>query len=390
MLNIDTRLASVHGRLLEAMTAAAEYVSPSSIVAEPPPGGTNEYTKFCDCMNAIGQIVTEAIDLTHDKRVGKYGAVDMGKRIAECQNADKIDTDVFDSKRSYFNLYKRYEGFAPIFGRKYRIERADTKINNHLSNDFFGEICDDKASFTLGTPAWYSSSDAAQDEVVQGFVRASDLAELDLDTMTLSTICGVAYRYFWIGEEELKVTLVAPWDVIYLDFDNVKIAIMLSKSGEDQLAEVFCGTAYVKMTLKDYTSAEVKYNFLGCPFVAYPNNPQWQSDCYKVLELMDAYDRIVSDGANEAEQMRLAYLVIEGAIELVGDEAKDFAERLKDTGIIQTPAGTSANFISKSMQMDAIINLLALIEANIYRFSKSLNYNSKSAGEQPTAFACFC
>ena len=73
-----------------------------------------------------------------------------------------------------------------------------------------------------------------------------------------------------------------------------------------------------------------------------PNTPQWHSDCYKVLELMDAYDRIVSDGANEAEQMRHAYLVTEGAIELVGDEAKDFAERLKDTGIIQTPAGTSA------------------------------------------------
>jgi SPP1 family phage portal protein len=124
------------------------------------------------------------------------------------------------------------------------------------------------------------------------------------------------------------------------------------------------------------------------PVVEYPNNNLKISDCDKVLELIDAYDRIISDTSNELEQMRLAYLTISGGQRLTKEEAREFKTQLQDAGVLHLPDGVTANFLLKTVDMSSVLSFLTVIENNIYKFSKSINYaNSKFTGGQLTGIA---
>lgn len=70
--------------------------------------------------------------------------------------------------------------------------------------------------------------------------------------------------------------------------------------------------------------------FDGCPLFGLANNKELKGDAEKVLSLIDAYDRTLSDASNEIEQYRLAYLILKG---LGADE--DTLQQLKKTGILE-------------------------------------------------------
>jgi SPP1 family phage portal protein len=101
------------------------------------------------------------------------------------------------------------------------------------------------------------------------------------------------------------------------------------------------------------------------------NNVNKQGDFEKIEELIDAYDRALSDNQNEIEAFRLAYLVTFG-IKLSPDDIS----RAKQIGVFDMEQGDRMEYLTKQINKDFTDSHLDRLTKNIYRFAKSIDTTS--------------
>lgn len=120
-----------------------------------------------------------------------------------------------------------------------------------------------------------------------------------------------------------------------------------------------------------------------CPLFGLPNNDEQMGDAEKVIQLIDAYDRTLSDASNEIEQLRLAYLILKGA----GMDDEDI-QQLKKNGVFELLGkDDDVKFLTKDINDTMIENHLNRLEENILRFAKSVNFSDESFGGNVTGVA---
>ena len=318
------------------------------------------------------------------------------------------------------DLIARYEALSdsvPIFLRQPRFEDdAEAKkeiINHKINNDFFSEIVDFKTGYFAGNPIAYSYADtreaaentgetgddaaemeAARDEAskrLTDFVYRSNMFDVDMECTKYASICGYSGRLFYIDPDgEERVMVVPPNE-----------AIILSETKD--ITQPTCGVRYYSVTdINDvetvraefYDSHTVTYaegfpgalhivsqepNLFGCcPLQGLPNNSEMQGDAEKVMALIDAYDRALSDTNNEVDSFANAYMVYEN-VSMTDEEMR----KAQVSGAIQffSPDGKGkVYFLTKEINDGFIEHHLDRLEENIYRFSKTPNLTDESFG----------
>lgn len=314
------------------------------------------------------------------------------------------------------HLFDRYtcvtEG-VPIFGRHPRFDdKNEEAINNRINNDFFSEIVDFKTGYFAGTPIAYSYSntaeakretaetdksnaDLARDEVskaLSDFVALNNMYDVDMETTKLAGICGYAGRLLYIDDGTERVMPIAPYEAVILsntDITEPKYALRYYTVKDLGGTEYYNITFYDDKRIRHYTGTsynaleeltdEEEVNLYGvCPLQGIPNNRELVGDAEKTLELIDTYDRNISDASNDIESFSSAYMVIEN---LMLDD--DDITRAQTNGILQVNTGTNNGkvyFLTKDLNDTYVSNQLARIEKNIYRFSKTPNLNDEAFG----------
>lgn len=290
-------------------------------------------------------------------------------------------------------LYERYKTSSegvPIKTREYMINgvKQRDKINNRINNAFDAEIVDTKVGFLFGIPISYVYGEEAGDdipEMIRRFNIQNGIADLDSESGKIAAICGMSARLMYIdrmGNPAIKK--MNPWECIFLSYEGVAnpvyaiwyYTVPVDEDGviTDRTRVEFYGQTHRASFLEDkhgnfrQDGTEVPHLFDHCPLFGIANNEELQADAEKVLELIDAYDRSLSDLNNEIESFRLAYLKITGA-NVDGEELL----RMITTGAIAVPEGCDVGFITKMMDIQAMDSQLDRIEANICRFAKHVN-----------------
>lgn len=295
------------------------------------------------------------------------------------QEALKSIVESYDYRsQELYDKYRRYIGEKiPIQTRTFTNE---DKINHKINNDFFAEIIDTKVGYMVGKPVIYKS-DVLKDELLY-FEKYNNLEDLDATTLTLSAICGTSYRLMYIDENgNLSVMSIPPWECIYIEGidGNVKYAIRVIEVNINyKIVTVYTKDNVYEYDVKDdaYILSKVEDNIFGeIPVVEFKNNDEELGDCDKVIELIDGYDRALSDVNSEIEQFRLAYLLLEG-FEMESSEI----EEMKKTGALCVPDGGKAYFVTKNLDDNIIEHHLDRVEKNILRFSKSVNFSDDAFG----------
>ena len=69
-----------------------------------------------------------------------------------------------------------------------------------------------------------------------------------------------------------------------------------------------------QMYKEDPDEPPIQHGFAYVPVIEFPNNDLRKGDYEKVVEMMDAYDRLISDAQNELEDNRNAYMVFKGVV----------------------------------------------------------------------------
>lgn len=307
----------------------------------------------------------------------------------------QIITDLIDehsgrheTMKSLYERYKASEAGVPIFTRSYSVT-DDTKINNKLNNDFFSEIIDTKVGYFMGVPVVYE----ANSKDFEDFELRNRLELLDSETVKLATICGTAARLLYVDTEaKIRAMNIWPWECIWVmdrSIDEVQFALRyydmeyVKPDGSTETRERVEWydkekvTYYIKTengyVLDDTEKTNPQTHFFDyVPLIEYPNNLERLGDSEKVLSLIDAYDRKESDLDSELEQWRLAYMKVLGA-----ELTKEVIKEALRTGAYNLPEGADMAFIEKNINIEAVDSHLNRLEANILRFSKSVNFADK-------------
>lgn len=314
-------------------------------------------------------------------------------------------------------LIDRYEALAdgvPIFDRQPRFGDSDDAINHKLNNDFFSEIVDFKTGYFAGNPIGYSYSnteesmddtgDAGDDEseqkaacaaaskAITDFVTRSNMFDVDMECTKYASICGYAARLFYIDEDgNERVMVVPPNESIILsktrDITQPTFGVRYYTIKDIHDNDIVKAEFYDSVTVYYYEGGSVSNLALvkqepnlfdGCPLQGIPNNLEMKGDAEKVLTLIDAYDRALSDNSNEADAFANAYMVYEN-VDVDAEEAR----KSQISGAIQFFSADGKGkvyFLTKDINDGFIEHHLDRLEENIYRFSKTPNLTDESFG----------
>ena len=308
-------------------------------------------------------------------------------------------------------LYQRYitvtEGID-IFSREPRFEEEkekDNVINNKVNNDFFGEIVDFKVGYFAGKPIGYGYSKTDEAEKATGgkeavekaikaitdFTTRNNMFGVDMDITKFASIYGYAGRLFYIDKEtNERVMAVHGYETIILSDTNIsepEYAIRYFRdtdiNGVEEWIVEFYDDKYIYIFKGAWQSLELvetkEHCFDYCPLQGVANNKECMGDAERVLALIDAYDKTVSDNANEIESFSHAYMVMRQLI----DEGE--MEKAQKSGCFYVPnTGNTERdpiyWLTKNINDGYTEHHLDRLEDNIYRFSKTPNLGDETFG----------
>ena len=316
-------------------------------------------------------------------------------------------------------LYDRYRVLAegvPIFKREPRFQDGEDVINNKVNNDYFSEIVDFKVGYFAGVPVAYSYSDTHEAKEVSAdagdteaeaeeardvaakalsdFVTRNNMFDVDMETTKFASICGYSGRLLYTDTDgNERVMPVAPFETIILSETQeiaeptYAIRYYVEKDIDNNsftVAEFYDSERirfFVKGIEGDFVEQEERElaNLYGyCPLQGIANNKELLGDAEKVLELIDDYDRTMSDASNEVESFANAYMVFEN-VNITDEEVR----KAQVSGAIKFYSGAAAvrgYFLTKDSSGALVENHLNRVEENIYRFSKTPNLSDESFG----------
>lgn len=317
------------------------------------------------------------------------------------------------------NLYQRYKAEidgVPILNRKpidYEdfetgtLKRIDNKVNNKLNNAFDADIVDTKVGYMFGHPISYqvdvdgdglADKETPLQKALHEFIVRNSIEDEDSEWGKKAAICGYGARLAYIDTEgKERVRNVDPWEAIILSDRSIAEPIYAlryypieKKNGKDLFRVDFYDDLYMHSFVQKSVGGKFEpieqnklHMFEYCPLYGLPNNEELKGDAEKVLMLIDAYDRALSDANNEVEQYRLAYLVLKGMV--ADDEA---LEEINRKGIFELlDDKESVSYLTKDINNEMIEDHLDRLEENIMRFAKSVNFTDETFGTEISGVA---
>ena len=314
--------------------------------------------------------------------------------------------------------YEALEDGVPIFHRQPRFESDQDKknefINHRINNDFFSEIVDFKTGYFAGNPISYSYSDtrealtdtgdagddaqereAARDaasKALTDFVTRSNMFDMDMECTKYASICGYCGRLFYIDPEGNERVMVVPpneciilsksKDITHPTYGVRYYTVTDINDREIVRAEFYDdeGIYFAEGGLGALHIIDMQPNLFGCcPLQGIPNNREMLGDAEKVLALIDAYDRAISDANNEIDAFANAYMVYENV-----DIDEQEMHKAQVSGAIQFYTnGTNGGrvyFLTKDINDGFIEHHLDRLQENIYRFSKTPDMSDEVFG----------
>lgn len=315
-----------------------------------------------------------------------------------------------DYNRRLYNRYKAIYGGVPIFDRQPRYEE-ENPINNRINNEFFSEIVDFKTGYFAGEPISYSYSETDESEESTGGVQGVDKAAealtdfttrnnmfgVDMEITKNASIYGYSGRLFYIDKEGMERVMPVPgYETIILSDTKIaepEYAIRYYEVSDINDTKQWIVEFYDDKNVTTYkgdlgslTEIETRpHMFDYCPLQGIANNAERMGDAEKVLELIDGYDRAVSDCSNEIEAFVHALMVVGVNVD---DEVVKKAQK---SGVLIIPQVGSnvvndpVKWVTKNIDDAFSEHHLQRLEDNIYRFSKTPNLNkdlfSSSSGK---------
>ena len=298
---------------------------------------------------------------------------------------EAINTHLNDDVPRLETLYGYYKGTHSILDR----EDRPNKPNNKLVCCHPSKIVDTSTAYFIGQPVVILDDDLdVQNELIY-ILKDNYFDDLLLEISKESSIRGKSGMLVYQDEEGktglMKVDateLVQVFDTKAKKDITARVYTFTDDSDEEHYAvEVYDNEKVEYFLYEDdmlipdtrYENTEVNHIFGFCPLIIFKNNEELQGDFEKVMTLIDAYDKLMSDTSNEHEAYRNAYLMLKNL--LMSPEAE---QKLQQGGTISVGDDGDAKFITKTIQDSAITAHLKKLQEDIHNFTDIPNLSDEN------------
>lgn len=285
----------------------------------------------------------------------------------------------------YRQLQDAYETEYPIF-----LEPAKPKWkpDNRIAVNFAKYIVDTMNGFFIGHPIKLQVDD---DEAVKNYVELLDqYNDQDDNNAELSKICsifGKGYEMYYVDEESnICITYLSPMDAFMIYDDSVlqreRYFVRLYVDADQVLHGSLSDEEKVRwFTIKGklvWKEDEKLHGFDGVPATEYVENKERMGIFEPVLTMINAYNKAISEKANDVDYFADAYLKILGPL-LEEDELK----HVRDDRIINFEGDAKqviVDFLQKPDGDTTQEHLIDRLEKLIFQISMVANISDENFG----------
>lgn len=286
----------------------------------------------------------------------------------------------------YQRLMNLYKGEHEIKAQK---QKELGKPDNRLVVNFAKYIVDTLNGYFIGKPIKTVHPDATIADSMRLIAKRNSQNDNNAELSKMCSIYGHAYEFLYQDEvANTRVTYLAPTQAFVVFDDTVAqaplfgVRVMTDSEGKTK------GSVYTKTHVLDYTTdkdgkivfeAETEHYYGDVPLIEYIENEERQSAFENVESLINAYNKALSEKANDVDYFADAYLAILG-VDL--DEGK--LNAIRDNRIINLKDGDMSKivveFLDKPNADQTQENLIERLERLIFQISMVSNINDESFG----------
>lgn len=273
--------------------------------------------------------------------------------------------------------------------------------NHKLPSGHFKKIVDQKNNYLLGKGIYFSEED--QKELMNTYFDSS-IDETLLDMGTDASKKGEAWLMGYKANDELKFTIIPTEQLtpVYNEFNKLsqmirrfddeafnyanvytdQLVVMYKKPKSDDeyaVSKVVGHWTEVKEFNGEMIGEPIEHGFGFVPFIPLYNNKERISDLYPIKALIDTYDLINSDFANNIDDMQDAFLTLKGFVG-EGKDLGQFMRQLKQYKAVPTPEDGGIESHQSTIPTEARSVFLERLEKDIYKFSMAVDLNNVQGG----------
>ena len=320
--------------------------------------------------------------------------------------ADKIENGIpMDLLERYIRKHeeslKRYrylEAMAKGFHDVYNLpEKEAWKPDNRLAVNFPRYITETFMGYAYGIPIKKSHPDDNIDEAIREFEDDNEITDHEYELFRKACVYGHAWEYFYQNEEaKTRMTVCTPIELFTVYDDTLRNHALFSVrygyheredgSQGEKYGEVLTKTEIIPFDGDKYSDPIVNpYGLI--PVVEYRLNDERMGLYEDVTGLIEAYNHVVGEKANDVEAFAEAYLAVLGA-----ELDEDGIYKIRDNRIINLYGTDDAKdvlvqFLQKPTADGTQENLLNRLEDLIYETSMVANISDQSFGSQVSGTA---
>lgn len=290
--------------------------------------------------------------------------------------------------KRYQRLMKMYKGQHDIL---FQEKKELSKPDNRLVVNFAKYIVDTLNGYFIGNPIKTVHPDKVVSDQMKRIAKRNSQNDNNAELSKMCSIYGHAYEFLWLDNDlNNRVTYMDPQDAFVIYDDTIAqeplygVHILTDETGRS------FGTIYSRNDEKDFYTNDkqkividenslVEHFFDDVPLIEYIENEERQSAFENVESLINAYNKALSEKANDVDYFADAYLAILGA---VLDE--EMLNKIRDNRIINLKAGNTdklkVEFLDKPNADTTQENLINRLELLIFQNSMVSNINDESFG----------
>ncbi|WP_419955930.1 phage portal protein [Neobacillus niacini] len=285
----------------------------------------------------------------------------------------------------YNRLKNLYENKAPILNRE---AKDSYKPDNRLVVNYAKYITDIFNGYFIGIPIKVSHDDQSVNERVDNFLKRNDMDDNQAELSKITSIYGHGFELLYQNElSETCCTYNNPLDMFIVYDDTIAqkplFAVRYQKTDNGIRGQLF--TSAEEVTISEGKDGLIlsdnKPHYYGdVPVIEYIENEERLSVFESVESLINAYDKAISEKANDVDYFADAYL------KLLGMELDETTlNKIRDNRIINLygsddVAKLIVEFMEKPNGDASQEHLLDRLERLIYQMSMVANINDESFG----------
>lgn len=274
-----------------------------------------------------------------------------------------------------------------------------TKPNNKTANPYASYITDTLVGYFMGEPVSYNAEDKNLLQEINMIFQYNDEADENAELAKDASIFGIAFEELYFSEDDkmIRFKRLDPKEIIPIYDKSIEenlIAVIryyedydFVEDKKSYIIEVIDDVEITRYrttdTFSSFTLLENYPHYFGMvPVAIYENNEDQMGDFEKVIDLIDAYDKMESDTLNDFEYFVDAYLALYGFTA----DAEDI-QQMKQNRVLLMDEGTSAEWLIKSENDATTENMKNRLDNDIHKFAKCPNLSDEDFASNASGVA---